>query len=112
METEPIQVIVMTFSDGNLWQRRLSLPIGSSVEQSLIASGYKDEFPGKSIANIRVGIFGKHVPLHHCLVNNDRVEIYAPLRVDPKIARRRRAAHREKSRNIKKKVPVNDVTQT
>jgi putative ubiquitin-RnfH superfamily antitoxin RatB of RatAB toxin-antitoxin module len=51
------------------------------------------------------------MPLYHSLEDQDRVEIYAPLRVDPKIARRRRAAHREKVKNIKKKMPINDLTQ-
>jgi putative ubiquitin-RnfH superfamily antitoxin RatB of RatAB toxin-antitoxin module len=97
--------------EGNLWQCSLTLPAGTTIEHSLSASGYFCDFPTRSIEQLSVGIFGKHLPLHHPLEDHDRVEIYAPLRVDPKIARRRRAAHREKVRNIKKKMPVNDLTQ-
>jgi putative ubiquitin-RnfH superfamily antitoxin RatB of RatAB toxin-antitoxin module len=111
MSTETIQIMVVAMHEGNLWQRSLILPVGATIEHSLNASGYFCDFPSRSVEQLSVGIFGKHFPLHHPLEDHDRVEIYAPLRVDPKIARRRRAAHREKARNIKKKMPVNDLTQ-
>ena len=38
-----------------------------------------------------VGVYGRRVALDHLLADGDRVEIYRPLRVDPKEARRRRA---------------------
>ena len=109
---ETICITVAASRDGQLWQRQLSLPVGTTIAQSIIAAGYLTEFPEHSLASISVGIFGKHYPNHQPLQNHDRVEIYAPLRVDPKIARRRRAAHREKTKNIKKKMPVNDLTQS
>lgn len=112
MSAVTIQITVVMMHEGNLWQRSLTLPAGATIEHSLSASGYFCEFPTKSIDQLSVGIFGKHLPLHHPLDDHDRVEIYAPLRVDPKTARRRRAAHREKVRNIKKKMPVNDLTQS
>lgn len=111
MSTLTIQIMVVTVHEGNLWQRSLTLPAGTTIEHCLSASGYFSDFPTKSIEQLSVGIFGKHLPRHHVLEDHDRVEIYAPLRVDPKTARRRRAAHREKVRNIKKKMPVNDLTQ-
>lgn len=111
MSAVTIQITVVTMHEGNLWQRSLTLPAGATIEHSLSASGYFSDFPTRSIEQLSVGIFGQHLPLHHALEDHDRVEIYVPLRVDPKIARRRRAAHREKVRNIKKKMPVNDLTQ-
>jgi putative ubiquitin-RnfH superfamily antitoxin RatB of RatAB toxin-antitoxin module len=111
MSAITIQIKVVAMHEGNLWQCSLSLPAGTTIEHSLSASGYFCDFPARSIEQLRVGIFGKHMPLNHLLEDQDRVEIYAPLRVDPKIARRRRAAHREKVKNIKKKMPVNDLTQ-
>lgn len=107
-----ILITVAASTAGRLWQRQLSLPVGSTIAQSIITSGYLSDFPENTLESISVGIYGKHYPHHQLLQNNDRVEIYAPLRVDPKIARRRRAAHREKTRNIKKKMPVNDLTQS
>jgi len=111
MGTETLQILVVAMHEGKLWQRSLTLPDGATIEHSLNASGYFRDFPTSSIETLSVGIFGKHLPAHHLLEDHDRIEIYAPLRVDPKIARRRRAAHREKARNIKKKMPVNDLTQ-
>jgi hypothetical protein len=111
MSTVTIQIMVVTMHEGSLWQRSLTLPTGATIEHARSASGYSCDFPTRSIELHSVGIFGKHFPIHHLLEDHDRVEIYAPLRVDPKIARRRRAAHREKVRNIKKKMPVNDLTQ-
>ena len=40
--------------------------------------------------DLNAGIWGKHFSLNHKLKDNDRVEIYRPLRVDPKVARRER----------------------
>lgn len=107
-----ILISVVASTNGQLWQRQLSLPLGTTIAQAILAAGYLTDFSKNTLESISVGIFGKHYPNHHPLQDHDRVEIYAPLRVDPKIARRRRAAHREKTRNIKKKMPVNDLTQS
>jgi len=42
-----------------------------------------------------VGIWGRTVALDAPLAEGDRVEIYRPLRMDPKEARRRRAQRRK-----------------
>ena len=39
---------------------------------------------------IEVGVWGRRVPLDHPLRDQDRVEVYRPLLVDPKVARRQR----------------------
>lgn len=108
---ETICITVAASRAGQIWQRQLSLPVGTTIAQAISVAGYLTDFPENTLESISVGIFGKHYPNHQPLQDHDRVEIYAPLRVDPKIARRRRAAHREKTRNIKKKMPVNDLTQ-
>ena len=38
----------------------------------------------------RIGVWGKPVPLDRVLVEGDRLEVYRPLTVDPKVARRQR----------------------
>jgi uncharacterized protein len=40
----------------------------------------------------RVGIFGKLVELSQALRDGDRIELYRPLQIDPKDARRKRAS--------------------
>jgi putative ubiquitin-RnfH superfamily antitoxin RatB of RatAB toxin-antitoxin module len=69
--------------------RRVSLREGSTVGDALRESGLKDEFP--EIDSLRVGIFGRPVGTDALLRDRDRVEIYRPLRTDPKAARRVRA---------------------
>lgn len=70
----------------------LELPAGSTVADAIEASGLRERFPGLDVHPDRVGIFGRTVPLEQALAAGDRVEIYRPLLIDPKDARRARAA--------------------
>ncbi|WP_243050926.1 RnfH family protein [Dyella sp. RRB7] len=70
---------------------RLSLPAGSTVMQAIEASGLQQDMPGLLIDPSRLGIFSRKVAPDHGLDEGDRVEIYRPLTLDPKEARRRRA---------------------
>jgi len=69
----------------------LSVPQGSTVEQGIEQSAIRDQFPGMEIKPESVGIFSRKVPFDHRLRDGDRIEIYRPLLVDPKEARRQRA---------------------
>ncbi len=60
----------------------IRLPDGATVGDALAATGFKGN---------PVGIFGKRVAMDTRLADGDRVEIYRPLELDPKEARRRRA---------------------
>ena len=68
----------------------LELGAGATVRDALRAAGFQAG---------AVGIFGKRVGLDHALVEGDRVEIYRPLAIDPKEARRRRVKNRGRSPN-------------
>ena len=72
--------------------RRVSLPEGSTVEDAVRASGLRTEFP--EIDTMQVGIHGQLVSKDTILRDRDRVELYRPLKVDPKEARRARAAEK------------------
>jgi uncharacterized protein len=65
------------------------LPSGATAADALRASGLLDKHQG--IAQAKIGIYGKIVAADTRLADGDRVEIYRPLRLDPKEARRRRA---------------------
>jgi putative ubiquitin-RnfH superfamily antitoxin RatB of RatAB toxin-antitoxin module len=64
------------------------------VEQAVKLSGILPQFPEIDLLKNRLGIYGKLVPPATILCNLDRVEIYRPLRVDPKENRRKRAKSR------------------
>lgn len=70
--------------------RRVSLPEGSTVGDAVRASGFAAEFP--EIDPKRAGIYGKSVSEETILRERDRVELYRPLKADPKEIRRTRAA--------------------
>ena len=68
----------------------LDLPAGATVLQALQASGIASEFPGLELSARTVGVWGRKADLGEPLRNGDRIEVYRPLRVDPKMARRER----------------------
>jgi len=70
--------------------RRILLPEGSTVEDAIRVSGLHAAFP--EMDTTHVGIHGEPVPVTTVLRDRDRVEIYRPLRADPKEVRRTRAA--------------------
>ena len=70
--------------------RRVALPEGSTLADAIRASGLAGEFP--EIGSARAGIYGKPAAADSVLRDRDRVEIYRPLRADPKEVRRKRAA--------------------
>lgn len=61
----------------------LVLPEGATVLDALLKAGL-----GKENS---VGIFGEPATLDTRLRDGDRVEVYRPLKIDPKEARRKRA---------------------
>jgi putative ubiquitin-RnfH superfamily antitoxin RatB of RatAB toxin-antitoxin module len=68
----------------------LALPNGSTVAQVIEASGLLAEFPELALNQLAVGIWGRKTGLQQVLREQDRLEIYRALRVDPKVARRER----------------------
>lgn len=74
-------------------QRVLSVevPLGTTVEGAIRASGLLGACPEIDLARQKVGIFGECVPLTRLVKAGDRLEIYRPLIANPKDARRKRA---------------------
>jgi putative ubiquitin-RnfH superfamily antitoxin RatB of RatAB toxin-antitoxin module len=70
------------------WEVRLSE--GATVLDAVRASGVAGDFPALEIGATTVGVWGRKAHHDRLLADGDRVEIYRPLRVDPKIARRER----------------------
>ncbi|QNK00938.1 RnfH family protein [Dyella telluris] len=73
------------------WLREVSLPVGSTVAEAIEASGLAREVPGLVVDPARLGVFSRKVTPDQLVGEGDRVEIYRPLMLDPKEARRRRA---------------------
>ena len=75
---------------------RLALEEGATVQTAIEASGVLREFPEIDLTRNRVGIYARLARIDTPLHEGDRVEIYRPLRADPKEARRARASKRRK----------------
>lgn len=70
--------------------RELDLDAGATLSEALARSGLTAEFPEIGARALPVGIFGQVRPPDTVLRSGDRVEIYRPLPVEPKEARRKR----------------------
>lgn len=75
-----------------LMEVKLLLQTPCTVLQALQQSGLLRQFPEIDHHHALIGIWGRRIKLDHGLRDLDRVEIYRPLRVDPKVARRERFA--------------------
>lgn len=73
------------------WLLTVQLPAGACLLDAIEASGITAHVPGLEVSGDRVGIFGRKATLATQLRNGDRVELYRPLLIDPKDARRLKA---------------------
>jgi len=71
----------------------VTVPEGTTALEAVKLSGIADIFPEVDPDSTDMGIFGKVIkdPAAHELREGDRVEIYRPLKIDPKQARLNRA---------------------
>ncbi|MGC8121766.1 RnfH family protein [Marinobacter sp. VGCF2001] len=71
----------------------LVVPPGSTALEAVKLSGITDIFPEIDLETVDMGVFGKVIkkPDDHVLREGDRVELYRPLKIDPKQARLNRA---------------------
>ncbi|MBT8091474.1 MAG: RnfH family protein [Gammaproteobacteria bacterium] len=70
----------------------VSLPSGATVADAIDASGIQESFAGDHLEEMAVGVWGHVVSRDQPVADGDRVEIYRPLAIDPREARRQRAA--------------------
>ena len=69
----------------------LDLDAAATVADALAAVAAQAPFSELDLDSVAVGIYGTLVSRDQGLQEHDRVEIYRPLQVDPKEARRQRA---------------------
>lgn len=69
----------------------VELPESATVDSALQAVQRLAPFSELNLAEATVGVFGRIVERTQRLRDGDRVEIYRPLPIDPKDARRQRA---------------------
>lgn len=93
-EIPTIRVEVVYASSERAWRVSLQLPEGTTALQAFEASGVRERMPESSIGVPDLGVFAHPVERERVLRDGDRVEVYRPLLIDPKDARRKRAAQK------------------
>jgi putative ubiquitin-RnfH superfamily antitoxin RatB of RatAB toxin-antitoxin module len=86
-----ISVSVVHAEPERVFAAEFSLPQGATVADAIESSGIRAARPDIDVRDDRLGIFSRKVSPDTRLRDGDRVEIYRPLLIDPKEARRKRA---------------------
>jgi uncharacterized protein len=90
-EAAAIHVVVMySPAPREVHEWALTLAAGSTVLEALENSGLREVSPHADLRSAVVGVWGRKARLEQPLRDRDRVEVYRPLKVDPKLARRER----------------------
>lgn len=76
----------------------VQLPQGATLADAIDASGLAERFPQFEIAPDRLGIFGELRKPDAPVQAGDRVEIYRPLKADPKEVRREMARRKAEAK--------------
>ena len=75
----------------------LEVDADATVEDALRQAAGHAAFEGVDLSGLPVGVYGAQAERSRLLRPGDRVELYRPLLIDPKEARRRRAQANERS---------------
>ena len=95
MSTTVLQVQVVMAVPDQYWCVSLGVDGGATVADALALAADTAEFQLVDLSAAAVGIWGEVVTRQQTLLDGDRVEIYRPVQIDAKSARRRRAAEQK-----------------
>jgi putative ubiquitin-RnfH superfamily antitoxin RatB of RatAB toxin-antitoxin module len=74
----------------------LEVPRGCTIQEAINQSGMLTLFPEIDFSKQGIGIFSRPKKLNDVVQPSDRIEIYRPLLIDPKEARRARSNYKVK----------------
>lgn len=64
---------------------------GETVAEVIVRSRLMETFPDYSLAELALGVWGREVEENRIVKAGDRIELYRPLELDPREARRQLA---------------------
>jgi putative ubiquitin-RnfH superfamily antitoxin RatB of RatAB toxin-antitoxin module len=84
--------VVVVYPDASRSVQEITLHVepGCTVGDALRLSKLLQDLDNNTLDQLEFGVWARKVPLSHVLREGDRVELYRPLKVDPKVARRAR----------------------
>ncbi len=71
--------------------RTIAVPEGSTVADVIRKGDLARDFPDLVVDDLQAGVWGRPVERDHVVREGDRVELYRPLEMDPREARRLKA---------------------
>ena len=86
--------LAWSVADGVAEETTLSVPTGATALDAIRAGGLLDGAADIDPSTQVAGVWGRACALSTVLKPGDRVEVYRPLAMDPKEARRQRATRR------------------
>jgi putative ubiquitin-RnfH superfamily antitoxin RatB of RatAB toxin-antitoxin module len=105
---EPLVQVTLCWSLGprHVQEQSLQVPVGSTVQAALdlAMAQWLSSQPSADASTLsalqfqQAGIWGKKAPWTQIVQAGDRIELYRPLKVDPKVARRQRFKRQGKGR--------------
>ena len=94
--TDRIQIEVAFAESHRQHLITLEVPAGTTVDGAIELCRRRQLLPEAAFDYPDWGVFGRRAPADRVLESGDRLEIYRPLKVDPKDARRRRAQRKRR----------------
>ncbi len=88
--------VVFASGPGQITHRQCHAAADERLIDVIRRSRILELHPEIDLSVLRIGVFGKLKPLDQPVTHGDRIEIYRPLQVDPKTARRLRAEKKKK----------------
>ncbi|CAL4321282.1 RnfH family protein [Buchnera aphidicola] len=92
-----ISVTIIYARANHQFIHKVDIIMGSTVREAIIYSNVLNIFKEISLYKNKIGIYNKIVKLKHVVKNEDRIEIYRDLIIDPKERRRNRIIFLKKS---------------
>jgi hypothetical protein len=86
-----VEVEIVFARPGKQLLKTVRVKPGATVIDVVAASGIAEAFPEQELRQLPLGIWGKEVSGERVVAAGDRIEIYRPLNLDPREARRQLA---------------------
>jgi putative ubiquitin-RnfH superfamily antitoxin RatB of RatAB toxin-antitoxin module len=86
-----IEVEIVFALPDRQWLRRICVRCGETVADAVSKSGIREACKEYDLDALAVGIWGREVARERVVKEGDRIEIYRPLQLDPREARRQLA---------------------
>ncbi len=91
MTDEYIEIEVAFAQAEKQWLRAIRVPVGSTIDDVIRMSGIQQDCPDIDLSELETGVWGHPAERSQTVVAQQRVELYRPLLLDPREARRQLA---------------------